>query len=88
MPDALFRFVTHPLPVIANIFGKALRALALPMSTLGNLCPRLRVDRWLPCKLRRDFDKCFADQHRDRIEVRSIGTQTQPLRLQWDRSAA
>jgi hypothetical protein len=59
------------LPVIAHVLAEALRALTVPFSAAVQLGLRLRVDGRLSGELRWDFDQRLANQHCNRIEVRT-----------------
>ena len=85
---ALVRLVAHPPAVMTHILGKPLRALAVPRGAAGDPCARFRVRRRQTGKARRDLDQRLRDRHRDRVQVRPPGAQSQPLRLQRDRPAA
>lgn len=69
MPNAPFRLVAHPLPVIADVFGQPLRALALPLPAVRELGLRPRINRRHSCELRRNLYQRLANQHRDGIEI-------------------
>ena len=89
MADPPLRLVAHPAPVMAHVFGEPLRAPgAVPDRAVGEPGAGLRVDRGEAGEARRDLDQRPGDQHRDRVEVRTMGAQAQPLRLQRDRAAA
>jgi hypothetical protein len=56
MADALLRLISYPLPVIAHVIGQTLRALAIPPSATLEFSLRLRIDRWQPDEMRRNFN--------------------------------
>ena len=72
MPDTFFRFVAHPLPVIAHVFGEPARAgpggSVKRLFRLVFVLPR-RVDWRLSGKLGRNLNQRLVDEHRHGIEV-------------------
>ena len=86
MPDAPLRLVAHPLPVVAHVLGKPLRAgpVAFDQRRFGRrpAGPGLRVDRRPAGELRRDLDHRLVDEHRHRVQVAGMGLKPQALRLQ------
>ncbi len=92
VPDALLGFVAHPLAVVAHVLGQPLGALPLPLhaqlAVFGHLRPRFGVHRRHAGELGRNLDHRLVDKHRHGVQVRSVGLQPQPLRLQRQRAAA
>jgi len=80
MTDTLLRFLAHPLAVIAHILGQPLRAFPLPSDKIA-ITTCLRIHWRMSCEFRRNFDHRLVNKHGDRIEVRGIGFQAEPLRL-------
>src|ERR1700733_7838846 len=87
MANARLPLVPHPLAVVPHVLGQTLCAFAVPASAL-ELGLRLRVHWWLPREFRRDFYERLTDKHCDRIKVRAISAEPEPLRLQGDRPPA
>ena len=92
VPDALLRFVAHPLAVVAHVLGQRLGTLPLPLhaqlAVPGHLRARFGVHRRHPGELGRNLDHRLVDEHGHRVQVRSVGFETQTLRLQRQRAAA
>ena len=84
MADPLLRLVTHPLAVGADVGGQSLGALPAADPGFGEAGEHRR----LVAELGRDLDQRLVDQHRDRIEVRGVGFEAEPLRLQGNGAAA
>ena len=82
MPDPGLCFIPHPLPVVSNVVGKALRAF--PMDVRIALGVYGRNSR----KLRWDFAGRLGNQHCYGIEIRPVRAQPEPLRLERNRAAA
>jgi hypothetical protein len=59
--DAAGGLVAHPLAVVANIFGKPLRALPTAKFTMFCIGPRCRVHRRATCKFRRNLYQSLSD---------------------------
>ncbi len=77
--DALLRLLAHPNSIAPYILRQPLRSLPTPQL---RLLSRLGVDRRHPRKLRRDLDHGLVDQHSDRVQIRRVRLQPQPLGLQ------
>src|SRR6266699_2951277 len=69
MPDALPRFVTHPIAIIADILCQPFGLLPLFMEVFF---ARFWVDRRASGKLRWNFNHRLVDEHSHRIEVARI----------------
>jgi len=86
MADAFLRLVTHPLAVVTNILGQSRRTF--PRAGRTELLPRLGVHRRFARKLRRDFNERLVDEHWHGIQIARVRLQSQPLRLQRNRTTA
>ena len=71
--------IPHPLTVIAHICGQSLGPF--PGRNLLFLA-RIGINRRFILKLGRNLDQSLSNQHRHRIEVTTVGLQTQALGLQ------
>ena len=85
VPDALVGLSQHPCPIAAYVFretGRTRPGLGeREFAALVLLCAR-RAPRSTPGERRWHYDHGLVDEHGHRIEVRGIGCQPQPLRLQ------
>ena len=86
VPNPFLGLGPHPPAVVADVFGQALHSAPSP----GYDCPvipGLRIHRWLTRKPRWYFDHRFVNQHRHRIQITSVGFETEALCFQWQSTA-
>ena len=82
MSDAAQRLFAHPLAVAAHVLGQAVGAGPGPRAVVG-----AGEDGRATGETRRDLDEGLVDEDGDRIEVRGVRLESEPLGLQRDRSA-
>ena len=82
MSDAAQRLLAHPLAVTAHVLGQAVGAGPGPRAVVG----AGEYGR-ATGETRRDLDEGLVDEDGDRIEVRGVRLESEPLGLQGDRSA-
>ena len=76
------RLVADPLAVGTDVGREALRALVVDCLVLEG-----GVDRLTAGELWRDLDQRLVDEDGDRVEVRGVGLEPEPLGLERDRAA-
>ncbi|OQA10314.1 MAG: hypothetical protein BWY66_00216 [bacterium ADurb.Bin374] len=86
--DPLFGLLAHPGAVTPHVFGQAGRARPVLFHLLLLLAHRDRPHGGPTGELRRDLDHRLVDQHRDGVQIRGPGFETQPLGFERQSSAA
>jgi hypothetical protein len=79
------RFVTHPLPVVANILGQSMSTAPRTEITgraAASMNGRVSLERL------RKLQQGARYQNRHRVQVSALGSQPQPLSFQWNRTTS
>jgi hypothetical protein len=79
MPYLIPNFISQTHAIISDVFGEA---LGIPMMVP---VPRGWVRRLHPCEACRNLNHCLSDRYRDRIEIRTIGSEAKSLGFKWYR---
>ena len=78
--DLLYGALPDQVPVVANIIGEPLRSWRTsPIHAKAN---RFRVDWRAVNPAGHQFQIAFVEQYRHRVEIRRVGLEAQPRRLQ------
>ena len=85
--DPAERFVTHPLAVVAHVFGQALGAFPFALEEVF-VFARDGVHGWHAGELGWDLDHGLVDKHGHGVEVAGVGFQAQALGFERDGAAA
>ena len=83
VPEPTLPFGTEPLAILSHVFCDPLSS-----GPSGDLASRRRAHRCSSGKPRGNLHQCTIDHDCDRIEVRSVGLKSQPLRLKRNRPPA